>query len=146
MICLQGSQVSLSVTVTHFSLKSHTPATYRIYHAEKNAQRKESLAMCIQSILQLSSVLYNSHSCLSSKLKSPVFVWCCGSEEKEVHPFGGARSTARRRKWRRRREGRGVGKRGGGGARERRGACRGDILTRTQINAPSDIKIHLGGS
>jgi len=33
------------------------------------------------------------------------FVWCCGSEEKEVHPSGGARSTARRRKWRRRRGG-----------------------------------------
>jgi len=32
----------------------------------------------------------------------------------------------------------------GGGARERRGACRGEILTRTQINAPSDIKSHLG--
>jgi len=35
--------------------------------------------------------------------------------------------------------------RGGGGgaagARERRGACRGE----TQINAPSDIKKHLGG-
>jgi len=30
-------------------------------------------------------------------------------------------------------------------ARERRGACRGEILTRTQINAPSDIKTHLGG-
>jgi len=39
--------------------------------------------------------------------------------------------------------GRGVA--GGGGARERRGACRGEILTITQINAPSDIKTHLGG-
>jgi len=58
-----------------------------------------------------------------------------------VHPFGGARSTARRRKWRRR-ERRGGGE---GGARERRGACRGEILTITQINAPSDIKTHLGG-
>jgi len=27
---------------------------------------------------------------------------------------------------------------GGRGAHERRGACRGEILTRTQINAPSD--------
>jgi len=34
---------------------------------------------------------------------------------------------------------------GGGGARERRGAGRGEVLTRTQINAPSDIKTHLGG-
>jgi len=33
---------------------------------------------------------------------------------------------------------------GGGGARERCGACRGEILTRTQINAPSDIKTHCG--
>jgi len=33
----------------------------------------------------------------------------------------------------------------GAGASERRGACRGEILTRTQINAPSDIKTHLGG-
>jgi len=57
------------------------------------------------------------------------------SEEKEVQPFGGARSTARRRKWRRR----------GGGGREPRGACWGEILPRTQINAPSDIKTHLGG-
>jgi len=37
---------------------------------------------------------------------------------------------------------------GGGrrrGAREHRGACRGEILTRTQINGPSDIKTHLWG-
>ena len=34
---------------------------------------------------------------------------------------------------------------GARGACERRGACRGEILTRTQINAPSDIKTHLGG-
>jgi len=34
---------------------------------------------------------------------------------------------------------------GGGRARERRGACRGEILTRTQVNAPSNIKTHLGG-
>jgi len=37
---------------------------------------------------------------------------------------------------------------GGGGvavARERRGACRGDIFIRTQIKAPSDIQTHLGG-
>jgi len=46
----------------------------------------------------------------------------------------------------------GSGGGGGGGRRgeeeggcERRGACRGEILTRTQINAPSDIKTHLGG-
>jgi len=31
------------------------------------------------------------------------------------------------------------------GARERRGAYRGEILTRTQINSLSDIKTHLGG-
>jgi len=43
------------------------------------------------------------------KHRHDLFVWCCASEEKEVHPFGGARSTARRRKWRRRREGRGGG-------------------------------------
>jgi len=49
-----------------------------------------------------------------------------------VHPFGGARSTARRRRRRRR-------------TRERCGARQGEILTRTQINAPSDIKTHLGG-
>jgi len=40
------------------------------------------------------------------KHRHDLFVWCCGSEEKEVHPFGGARSTARRRK--------GLGGRGGG--------------------------------
>jgi len=57
-----------------------------------------------------------------------------------VHPFGGARSTAQRRKWRRREGGRGAA-----GARERRGACRGEILTRTPINAPTDILTHLGG-
>ena len=34
---------------------------------------------------------------------------------------------------------------GARGACERRGACRGEILTRTQINAPSYIKTHLGG-
>jgi len=33
---------------------------------------------------------------------------------------------------------------GGAGDREG-GACRGEILPRTQINAPSDIKTHLGG-
>jgi len=56
-----------------------------------------------------------------------------------VHPLGGARSTARRRKWRR--EGRGGGReRRGGGAPERRMSGRN-----SQINAPSDIKTHLGG-
>jgi len=35
-----------------------------------------------------------------------------------VQPFGGARSTEPRRKWRRRREGRGGGRRRGRGARE----------------------------
>jgi len=30
------------------------------------------------------------------------------------------------------------------GARERRGACRGEILTRTQINAQSNIKTFRG--
>jgi len=34
---------------------------------------------------------------------------------------------------------------GGGGSRKRRGACQGEILTRTHINAPLDIKTHLGG-
>jgi len=49
---------------------------------------------------------------------------------------GGGRGTA---------GGRGAGGWGGWGARERRGACRGEILTRIQINALSDIKTHLGG-
>jgi len=64
-----------------------------------------------------------------------------------VQPFSSARSTARRRKWRRRRrEGHGGGReRRGGGTRERRRAGRGEILAITQINAPSDIKIHFGG-
>jgi len=74
-----------------------------------------------------------SQNNVMGRTRHDLFVWCCGSEEKEVQPFGGARRTARRR-----REG------GGGGSRERRGACRGEILTRTQINAPSDIKTHLG--
>jgi len=63
-----------------------------------------------------------------------------------VHPFGGARSTARALSGGG--GGRGAagggGGEGGGGAGERRRACRGEILTRTQINAPSDIKTHLG--
>jgi len=45
-----------------------------------------------------------------------------------VNPLGGARSTARRRR------------RGGGGARGRRMSG-----GNSQINAPSDIKTHLGG-
>ena len=48
-------------------------------------------------------------------------------------------------KWRWRRRRRREGGRGAVGACERRGACRGEILTRTKINAPSDIKTHLGG-
>jgi len=39
----------------------------------------------------------------------------------------------------------GGGGRGAAGSRERRGACRGEILTRTPINAPTDIQAHLGG-
>jgi len=35
--------------------------------------------------------------------------------------------------------------RGGEARREGGGACRGEILTRTQIKFPSDIKTHLGG-
>jgi len=39
----------------------------------------------------------------------------------------------------------GGGGKGAAGARERRRACRGEILTRTQMNASSDIQTHLGG-
>jgi len=53
-----------------------------------------------------------------------------------VHPFSWREEHCASTEWRRRRE---------AGARERRGACRGEILTRTQINALSDIKTHLGG-